>query len=206
MRLDIHQASWAGLFDLLAMCENFVFYSPLMSSAALVEQQRAAVAAQASLDLFAKMRSAGPGARRTASAINAATTGARDTTTATGNAVVESDAFLARPKDSRRFKVVGLHMTSGCGGGGGGGVGGGTAATATDSEDLVLVEKIIEMLVWFKFAELESSMDANAEPADRSDNNRTTQGNTDSHFGTHPCSLMLPVVRAVCFAVSVRRS
>jgi len=156
MRLDIHQSSWAGLFDLLTVCENFVFYSPLVSSAVVAEQQRAVAAAQASID--AKIRKQ-PSSSSSATLNSAGTT----SSSASSNPLVESDAFLARPKDSRRFKVVGLHMVATfVPAGGAPAIGNGS-----ESEDMVLIEKIIDLMTWFKFAELESSMDANAEQADR---------------------------------------
>ena len=147
MRMDIHHASWSSLFDLLGVCENFLFYSPLSASADAAQQAQEEEATQAAVELFAKSAQKnngnGGGTRRTASLTGG---------TCTGTALhSRGGSYLARARDTRRFKVVGVHIN-----------------VLGECEDLVLVERICELLDGLKIAELDANIDANAELSDRS--------------------------------------
>ena len=146
MRMDIHHASWSGLFDLLAVCENFLFYSPLSASADAAQQAQEEEATQAVAELFAK----------SAQKNNGNNSGTRRTASLMGGSAHPSlhsrgGSYLARARDTRRFKVVGVHINM-----------------LGECEDLVLVERICELLDGLKIAELDANIDANAELSDRS--------------------------------------
>jgi hypothetical protein len=108
------------------VCENFIFYSPLSAGREFEAAEQ---------PTFRAVRGAPLNSRRTSSVqIDK----------------ISSAPFLARLKETRRFKVIGVHMSS-----------------LGVCEDEVLVEKILELMESLKWAELDSNLDANAELMDR---------------------------------------
>jgi hypothetical protein len=160
MRMDVSHVSWNNLVDLLAVVENFVFYSPLVSSGTKAGEQQSARRSQQAAELFGKLkRNEGPGGRRTASAM-VPSLSSYSIHPLPGATMIDG-SFLARPQDCRRFKLVGIHMSLPGSNGGAIGLNGG------ECDDVVLVSKVLELLEGLKVQELDCSLDGSTELVDR---------------------------------------
>lgn len=160
--------SWSCLFDLLAVCENFIFYSPIIapSNAVVGTNISDTSPSPPTIPRPTTTRSTSDGSggggvmlnpRRTASILQ----GVDDVVTSThvGVPVVSNPS---RPKEMRYFKTIGLHMSSS------------SASSSSSSssqggqcQDMVLIEKVLELLESLKLQDLETTLDANAESIER---------------------------------------
>jgi len=133
MRHDVNHSSWPHLFHLLAVIENFIFYSPLLSlpttAASTSPGKFASAGAVAEL-------TAAPAFHRRVSSGDGGSTGGNFSSST-------SSSLFARPSSDRRFKKVGLHMK----------------LDAGLCEDVALAEKVIDLLQPFNFADIDPNSD-----------------------------------------------
>lgn len=118
------------------MCENFLFYSPLTADSPAAEPSPVARPSKTG--------------RRTAS----------DHGVNSGRVTPNTPApYLARPKELRRFKTVGVHVGS-----------------FGECEDEGMVDKILQLLESLKLIELDANAGSNTEAVDRSGTARGPEG------------------------------
>lgn len=170
LRHDIHHPSWSCLFDLLSVIENFLFYSPLTPSAV--------PAASGGTGKDAASMTYSPGEALFRSMQRATDSGSKSLTRRTASANAGSGdlpwhgvgATLARPRDTRRFKSVGVHVAAGV------------------CEDVTLAERVKQLLEGLRLHELDEAIDDNAQLGDKSVD-RNTAHETTSHPSTTYFSL-----------------